>query len=47
MTESLKEVLNFLQTATSEQLEENWKRLEKYSKIGLNAEEFVNKQLNN
>lgn len=47
MTESLKEVLNFLQTATPEQLEENWKRLKKYSKIGLNAKEFVNKQLNN
>lgn len=40
-------LLDFLEKATSEQLEENWKHLEEYSKVGPNAIEFVNKQLNN
>lgn len=47
MGKLVKELLNFLETATPQQLEENWKDLEKYSNIGPNAEEFVNKQLNN
>jgi hypothetical protein len=47
MSKLVKELLNFLETATPEQLEENWKQLEKYSKVGPNALEFVNKQLNN
>lgn len=47
MSKLVKELLNFLETATPEQLEENWKQLEKYSKVGPNVLEFVNKQLNN
>lgn len=47
MSKLVKDFLNFLDTATPEQLEENWKYLEKYSNIGPNAKEFVNKQLKN
>lgn len=47
MSKLVKELLNFLETATPQQLEENWKQLEKYSKVGPNANEFVNKQLKN
>lgn len=47
MSKLVKNLLNFLENATPEQLEENWKHLEKYSNIGSNAIEFVNKQLNN
>lgn len=47
MGKLVKNLLNFLENATPEQLEENWKHLEKYSNIGSNAIEFVNKQLNN
>lgn len=39
--------MNFLENATPEQLEENWKHLEKYSNVAPNAKEFVNKQLKN
>lgn len=41
MSKLLDDVLNFLSSATSEQLEENWKRLESYEDIGPNAREFV------
>jgi len=47
MGKLVKNLLNFLENATPEQLEENCKHLEKYSNIGPNAIEFVNKQLNN
>lgn len=47
MSKLVNRLLNFLENATPEQLEENWKHLEKYSNIGSNAIEFVNKQLNN
>lgn len=47
MSKLVNSLLNFLETATPEQLEENWKHLEKYSKVGPNAIEFVNKQLKN
>lgn len=45
MSKLVKELLNFLETATPEQLEENWKHLEEYSKVGPSAIEFVNKQI--
>lgn len=41
MSKLLDDVLNFLSSATSKQLEENWKRLEPYEDIGPNAREFV------
>ncbi len=41
MSKLLDDVLNFLSSATSEQLEENWKRLGPYEDIGPNAREFV------
>ena len=47
MSKLVNNLLNFLENATPEQLEENWKYLEKYSNIGPNAIEFVNKQLKN
>lgn len=47
MSKLVQELLDFLKTATPEQLEENWKHLEKYSNIGPNAKEFANKQLKN
>ena len=48
MSKLVNNLLNFLENATTlEQLEENWKHLEKYSNIGPNAIEFVNKQLKN
>ena len=47
MSKLVQELLDFLETATPEQLEENLKHLEKYSNIGPNAIEFVNKQLKN
>ena len=47
MSKLVNNLLNFLENATLEQLEENWKHLEKYSNIGPNAIEFVNKQLKN
>lgn len=47
MSKLLKGLQYFLENATPEQLEENWKNLEKYSNIGPNAIEFVNKQLKN
>lgn len=47
MSKLVKELLDFLESATPEQLDENWKQLEKYSNVGPNAIEFVNKQLKN
>ena len=41
MSKLLNNLLKFLSCATSEQLEENWKRLEPYENIGPNAKEFV------
>ena len=41
MSKFLDDVLKFLSSATSEQLEENWKRLEPYEDIGPNAKEFI------
>lgn len=41
MSKLLEELLNFLSSATDEQLEENWKSLEPYENIGPNAREFV------
>ena len=41
MSKLLDDLLNFLSSATHEQLEENWKRLEPYENIGPNAREFV------
>lgn len=38
-------LLDFLEKATPEQLKENWKHLEEYSKVGPSAIEFVNKQI--
>lgn len=47
MSKLVNRLLNFLENATPEQLDENWKQLEKYSNAGPNAIEFVNKQLKN
>lgn len=47
MSKLLKGLQHFLENATPEQLEKNWKHLGKYSKVGPNAIEFVNKQLKN
>lgn len=41
MSKLLDELLDFLSSATHEQLEENWKSLEPYEKIGPSAREFV------
>lgn len=41
MSPLLIELKDFLENATPEELEENWKQLEKYSKVGPNALEFV------
>lgn len=41
MSKLLDDVLNFLSTATPEQLQENWKHLEPYENIGPNAGEFI------
>lgn len=38
----LKELNEFLNNVSEEELEENWKQLEKFSKIGSNALCFVN-----
>ena len=38
----LKELNEFLNNVSEEELEENWKQLEKFSKIGPNALYFVN-----
>lgn len=43
MSKLLKELQDFLENATPEELKENWKQLEKYSKVGPNALEFVKK----
>lgn len=41
MSKLLDDVLNFLSSATNEQLKENWKHLEPYEDVGPNAREFV------
>nr|WP_315408380.1 hypothetical protein [uncultured Prevotella sp.] len=47
MSKLLEELLNFLSSATDEQLEENWKSLEPYENIGPNAKEFVEFSMRN
>ena len=42
MSKLLKELLDFLQKASLEELKENWKHLEKYSNIGPNTKKFIN-----
>ena len=37
MSKLVNRLLNFLENATPEQLEGNWKQLEKYSNVGPNA----------
>jgi hypothetical protein len=41
MSKLLDEILDFLSSATPEQLQDNWKKLEPYENIGPNAGEFV------
>lgn len=41
MSKLLNNLLNFLSSATPEQLKENWKHLEPYENIGPNAREFA------
>lgn len=41
MSKLLNDQLNFLSSATPEQLKENWKHLEPYENIGPNAREFA------
>lgn len=41
MSKLFEDILSFLSSATSEQLEENWKDLEPYENVGPMAEEFV------
>ena len=41
MSKLLNDLLNFLSSATPEQLKENWKHLEPYENIGPNAREFA------
>lgn len=43
MSKLVNSLLNFLETSTPEQLEENWKHLEKYSNVGPNAMDYINK----
>lgn len=43
MSKLVNSLLNFLENATPEQLEENWKHLEKYSNIGPNVIDYINK----
>lgn len=46
MSKLLNDLLNFLSSATPEQLKENWKHLEPYEDIGPNARDFVKKTAN-
>lgn len=41
MSKLLNDLLNFLSSATPEQLERNWQHLEPYEDIGPNARDFV------
>ena len=43
MSKLVNRLLNFLENATPERLEENWKYLEKYSNVGPNAMDYINK----
>ena len=45
MSKLVNSLLNFLENATPQQLEENWKQLEKYSNVGPNAMDYINKVL--
>lgn len=46
MSKAVESLLQFLSTASQEELEENFKDLEKYCKVGPLAKDYIKRELN-